>query len=106
MQAVVETGGKQYIVKKGDEILIEKIDKKDGSKINLEQVLLVIDGKKVLVGRPTVKKAKVTAKVMNLEKGDKKIIFKYKRRKQYKRKIGHRQKYTRIKIEKIEVTTS
>lgn len=103
MQAVIETGSKQYIVKEGDEILVEKLEGEDGSPITLERVLLIIDKDKVLVGRPTVEKAKVKAKLIAQEKGPKKIIFKYKRREQHKRKIGHRQRYTRIKIEKIEL---
>ena len=103
MQAVVETGGKQYVVQKGDEILVEKLTGKEGSQITLSRVLLIVDGKKVSVGKPTVAKAKVKAKLLGEEKGDKKVIFKFKRRKGYRRKIGHRQKYTKIKIEKIEV---
>ena len=103
MQAVIETGGKQYLVQKGDEILVEKLTGKEGAQITISRVLLIIDGKKVSLGKPTVAKARVKAKLMGEEKGEKKIIFKHKRRKGYRRKIGHRQKYTKIKIEKIEV---
>ena len=103
MQAVIESGGKQYLVQKGDEILVEKLTGKEGAQITISRVLLIIDGKKVSVGKPTVAKARVKAKLMSEEKGEKKIIFKHKRRKGYRRKIGHRQKYTKIKIEKIEV---
>lgn len=103
MQAVIETGSKQYIVKEGDEIQIEKLQGEADAKIIIDRVLLVIDGDKILVGKPTVEGAKVSAKLVAQEKGPKKIIFKYRRREQYKRKIGHRQKFTRIKIEKIEI---
>lgn len=102
MQAVIETGNKQYLVKEGDEILVEKLEGEEGTPLTIERVLLVIDGDKVLVGKPTVSNAKVKAKLVAQEKGEKKIIFKYKRREQYKRKIGHRQKFSRVKIEKIE----
>lgn len=98
MQAVIETGNKQYLVKEGDEILVEKLN---GEEITIDRVLLIIDGERVLIGRPTVEKARVAAKVISEEKGSKKIIFKYRRREQYKRKIGYRHKYSRIRIEKI-----
>lgn len=103
MLAVIETGNKQYTVKEGDELLVEKLQVKEGAKIKLDRVLLIEDGNKILVGQPLVKKAKVTAQLVAQEKGPKLIIFKYKRRKKYRRKIGHRQKYSKIKIEKIEV---
>lgn len=103
MQAVIESGNKQYIVKEGDEVLVEKLPKKEGDKINLEDVLLIIDGDKIIVGRPHVKGAKVTANLIAQEKGPKRVIFRYRRREQYKRKVGHRQKFTRIKIDKITV---
>lgn len=103
MQAVIETGSKQYMVKEGDEILVEKLKEKDGAQITIERVLLIVDGERILVGRPTVENARVVAKIVAQEKGPKKIIFKYRRREQYKRKIGHRQEYSRIRIEKIEV---
>lgn len=101
MQAVVETGSKQYLVKEGDQILVERLVGDVGSKITLEEVLLVVDGEKVLVGQPNVKGAKVTAEIISEEKGPKRISFKFRRREQYKRTVGHRQKYTKIKIEKI-----
>ena len=103
MFAVIESGNKQYMVKEGDELLVEKLNGKEGSKVKVDKVLLVEDGKKSLIGQPIVKKAKVTASMIGQEKGDKKIIFKYKKRKDYRRKIGHRQQYSRIKIEKIEI---
>lgn len=103
MLAVIKTGGKQYTVKEGDELLVEKISAKDGTKVKLDGVLLISNEKTVTIGQPLVKKGKVNAKLLSQEKGPKLIIFKYKRRKKYRRKIGHRQQYSRIKIEKIEV---
>jgi len=102
MQAIIETGSKQYLVKEGEEILVEKLKGEAGSDVVIEKVFLIIDGEKVLVGQPVVEKAKVTAKLVGQEKGKKQVIFKFRRREHYKRKIGHRQQYTRIKIEKIE----
>lgn len=104
MHAVIETGSKQYLVKEGDEILAEKLSVETGQELELDKVLLIFDGERVLVGQPFVSKAKVSATLVAQEKGPKLIIFKYRRREQYKRKIGHRQLYSRIKIEKIEVS--
>ncbi len=101
MQAVVETGSKQYLIKEGEQILVEKLAGDVGSKVNLDEVLLIVDGEKVVVGQPKVKGAKVTAEIISEEKGPKRISFKFRRREQYKRTVGHRQKYTKIKIEKI-----
>jgi len=70
MQAVIETGNKQYLIKEGDEILVEKLE---GENITLDRVLLIVDGDKILVGRPTVENAKVTARLVAQEKGPKKI---------------------------------
>jgi len=102
MLAVIETGGKQYLVKKGDEILVEKLDTKVGAQVQI-RVLLAYKDKEILIGRPVVKEVKVKAKLKGQEKGKKLIIFKYKRRKKYRRKIGHRQQYSRIKIESIKL---
>ena len=102
MIAIIESGSKQYTVKEGDELLIEKLEGKEGSKVKIDKILLIADDKNIKVGQPTVKNGKVTAKLIAQEKGPKLIVFKYKRRKNYRRKIGHRQQYSRIKIEKIE----
>ncbi|MDO8507982.1 MAG: 50S ribosomal protein L21 [bacterium] len=101
--AVIKTGGKQYKVSEGDVFDIEKVEIEDGKDINFEEVLLVADGDKVEVGQPNVKDAKVKAKVVSQEKADKIIVFKYKKRKNYRKKTGHRQKVTKVQIEKISV---
>lgn len=102
MLAVIKTGGKQYLVKPGDKIKVEKLDKKEGQEIVFSDVLLVEKNKKVEIGCPKVKDAKVEAKVLSQGKGDKIIVFKYKSKKRYKRKIGHRQPYTEIEITGIK----
>lgn len=98
MLAVIKTGGKQYLVQPGDKIKIEKLDKKEGAEISFSEVLLVEKNKKLEIGTPKVKEAKVEAKILKHGKGEKLIIFKYKAKKRYKRKIGHRQPYTEIEI--------
>jgi len=102
MKAVIQTGGKQYIVSLGQKIKVEKIDKKIGEIVKFENVLLSFDNelKKVEVGQPNVKQV-VEGKVLEQGKGEKVIIFKYKPKKRYKVKKGHRQLYTLIEITKI-----
>lgn len=103
MYAVVETGGKQYKVSTGETIEVEKLPLKVGQKVELDRVLLVSDENKVQVGNPTIKGAKVMATVSVQGKGKKVIVFKYKPRNRYRRKAGHRQAYTRLRIDKIIV---
>ncbi len=100
--AVIKTGGKQYIVKEGDSILVELLELEPDKTVVFEDVLLVSDENEFKLGTPVVNGAKVKATVVGEEKGDKQIIFKYKPKKNYRVKTGHRQKYTKIKIEKIE----
>ncbi len=102
MLAVIKTGGKQYIVQPGDKIKIEKLETEDGKEVNFVEVLLLEKDKKIEIGTPFLKDAKITAKVLGQVKGIKLIIFKYKPKKRYKRKIGHRQKFTEVEIIKIE----
>lgn len=102
MLAVIRTGGKQYLVSPGDKIKIEKIEKKEGQEVTFNDVLLVEKRNKVEIGNPKVKGAKVTAKVLKQGKGKKVIIFKYKPKKRYKVKKGHRQPFTEVEILKIE----
>lgn len=102
MLAVIKTGGKQYLVAPGDKIKVEKLDKEEGKEISFSDVLLLEKSKKLEIGNPLVKNAKVTAKVLKHGKGKKLIIFKYKSKKRYKRKIGHRQQFTEVEITKIE----
>lgn len=102
MYAVIETGGKQYRVAEGDSIFVEKLNVSEGEQITVDTVLLVSNGEKVSVGNPTVAGAKVTAKVVEQGRGKKIIVFKYKAKKNYRKKSGHRQPYTKLLIEKIE----
>ncbi len=102
MLAVIKTGGKQYIVKKGDKIKIEKLKEAQGQEVVFDQVLLVEKAKKVKIGTPFVEGAKVTGKVLEHGKGEKIIVFKYKPKKRYRKKQGHRQPYTKVEITKIE----
>jgi len=102
MIAVIKTGGKQYIVSPGQKIKIEKLDKKEGSEITFDEVLLLEKNKKVEVGTPLVKEAKVIGKIVKQDKGKKVIVFKYKPKTRYKVKKGHRQFFTEVEILKIE----
>ena len=101
MYAIIETGGKQYRVQEGDVIRVEKIKVADGETVKFDKVLLVSDEEKLNVGKPYVDGAVVEAVVENQGKAKKIIIFKYKAKKDYRKKQGHRQPYTQVKIEKI-----
>lgn len=101
MFAVIETGGKQYRVQKGDVLAVEKLEMKEGQKVTFDKVLLVDEDGKTLIGMPHVKNALVKAEVVENFKDKKVIVFKKKRRKQYKKKRGHRQELTRVRIEQI-----
>ena len=105
MIAVIKTGGKQYLVSPGDKIKVEALDIEEGKNATFEEVLLCDkdgEGKAVKIGMPTVKGATVTAKVLRHGKGEKLVIFKYKPKKRYKRKIGHRQTFTEVEILEIK----
>lgn len=97
MYAIIETGGKQYKVSANDTIMVEKLDNQVGEKVNLN-VLMLVDGDKVVNGNPYVKNAEVVAEVVEHGKGDKIVVFKYKAKKNVRRKQGHRQPYTALKI--------
>lgn len=101
MYAIIETGGKQYRVQEGDVIRVEKIEIADGETVKFDKVLLVSDEERLNVGKPYVDGAVVEAVVENQGKAKKIIIFKYKAKKDYRKKQGHRQPYTQVKIEKI-----
>ena len=101
MYAVVETGGKQYRVAVGDVIRVEKLEADAGSSVNLDQVLMVADGESLRVGTPNVAGAAVTATVKAHGRADKIRIFKFRRRKNYVRRNGHRQELTAVKIDSI-----
>jgi len=100
MFAVIKTGGKQLKVVEGQEIYVEKLDVDAEDKFEFTEVL-AIGGEKTVIGQPLVAGAKVVAKVLKQGRGAKIIVFKYKRRKNYRRKQGHRQAYTKLVIEKI-----
>lgn len=101
MFAIIKTGGKQYKVSEGDIVKVEKIQAEAGDKIEFDQVLLV-SGDDVKVGSPVVEGAKVKAEVLDQKKDKKVVIFKFKAKKNYRKKKGHRQPYTLVKIEKID----
>ena len=102
MFAIVQTGGKQYNVTEGDIIKVEKLSNAVGDKINLE-ALLVSSDNKVVAGTPTVKGAEVTAEVLSHGKGDKIVVYKYKPKKNERKKQGHRQPWTELKIVSIKM---
>lgn len=101
MFAIVETGGKQYRIQEGDVITVEKLNVEAGEKIVFDKVLMLSDGETVKVGAPYVESCNVTGTVVENGKGPKVIIFKYKAKKDYRKKQGHRQPYTMIKIDKV-----
>ena len=103
MYAIIETGGKQYKVEKGSELDIEHLsEKKAGDAVSFEKVLLLADKGSMEVGAPYVKDATVKAKVLSVAKDKKVTAFKFKRKTNYHRTLGHRQIYTRVKIESIK----
>ncbi len=101
MYAIVETGGKQYKVSEGDVIYVEKLDVEENAKVTLEKVLAVGSEKSLKVGAPYIKGATVEAKAIKNGKGKKVVVFTYKPKKNEKRKMGHRQPYTKLEIVKI-----
>lgn len=101
MYAIVQTGGKQYKVSEGDTLFIEKLEAEAGAEVSFDQVLLVSKDGKVVVGSPVVAGASVTATVLKNGKAKKILVFKYKSKKNYRRKAGHRQPYTQVQIAKI-----
>ena len=101
MYAIVKTGGKQYKVAEGDVIFVEKLNANEGDVVTLNEVLACSKDGNLVVGAPTVEGASVTAKVAEQGKAKKVIVFKYKSKKDYRRKNGHRQAYTKLVVEKI-----
>jgi len=104
MYAVVKTGGKQYRVTPGDSIEVEKLPHEVGEQVELDQVLLVVDGSGAEIGRPLVEGARVKATVTRQAKGRKVIIFKYSAHRRYRRKRGHRQTFPLLRIDEIVAT--
>ena len=102
MYAIIKTGGKQYKVSEGDLVIVEKLPYEVGDTVEFDQVLLV-SGDEVKVGSPVIENAKVTATVEDQNKDKKIVVFKYKPKKQYRKKHGHRQPYTLVKIDSISL---
>ena len=102
MYAIIKTGGKQYKVSEGDEVIVEKLEVAEGDAVTFEEVLTIVDGENVKIGTPKVEGAKVSGKVVKNGKGPKIRIFKFKHKTNYRRRAGHRQPFTKVKIEKIE----
>lgn len=100
--AVVETGGKQYLLKKGSVLDVELLGAEAGKKIKLSRVLAISDGKDLTVGTPDVKGAAVTVEIVDNHRGPKLISFRKKRRKGFHKKIGHRQELTQIRVEDLK----
>lgn len=98
MYAVIETGGKQYKVSEGDVIFVEKLDVEEGAEVTFDKVLMAGEGSDVKVGAPTVDGASVKATVLKNGKAKKVVVFKMKRKKNYRRKKGHRQPFTKVQI--------
>lgn len=101
MYAIIETGGKQYKVEEGTVLYVEKLDAAEGDTVTFDTVLLVSKDGEVKVGTPTVEGATVTGTVKEHGKGKKIVVFKYKPKKNYRRKQGHRQPYTKVVVESI-----
>ncbi|MFH1074389.1 MAG: 50S ribosomal protein L21 [Candidatus Firestonebacteria bacterium] len=99
---IIESGARQYKVQEGDVFNVEKVETKSKERV-MDKVLMAVDGDKVKIGKPVLSDVKVIAEVIGEVKGDKIRVFKYRKTEQYRKTIGHRQQYTRLKITKIEV---
>jgi large subunit ribosomal protein L21 len=104
MYAFIQTGGKQYRVAQGDDLTVEKLPGQVGDPVVFDKVLVTVDGENVQVGKPYVENAKVLGRLKRQDKSKKVVVFKFKRRKGYRRTKGHRQPFSLVKIEGIEVT--
>jgi large subunit ribosomal protein L21 len=103
MYAFIQTGGKQYRVAQGDDLTVEKLPGQVGDPVVFDKVLMTVDGENVQVGKPYVESAKVLGRLTRQDKSKKIMVFKFKRRKGYRRTKGHRQPFSLVKIEGIEV---
>lgn len=101
MYAVVRTGGKQYKVKPGDRFTVEKVSGEKGSTIELSDVLLIVDGDQTIIGKPAIENSKVACEVLSQARSKKTIVFKFKKRKRYMKKRGHRQELTMLSVKSI-----
>lgn len=103
MYAVIQSGGKQYTVRPGETLTVEKLDGEVGSSIELTDILMVADGDSVTIGTPTVAGARVVADIVEHGKGKKVVVFKYKPKIRYRKRTGHRQQFTRLTVKEIIV---
>lgn len=103
MHAVFQSGGKQYRVAPGDSVLVEKVPGNAGDSVTFDKIILTSDGEQVSIGKPYLDNAKVEGRITRQGKARKVIAFKFKRRKGFRKKIGHRQQFTQVKIENINV---
>mgnify|MGYP002621149857 FL=1 len=102
MYAIIKTGGKQYKVAEGDVLNVEKLDAEKGAEVVFDEVLAIVNDGEVTVGKPFINGAKVTATVEDQGKADKILVFKYKAKANYRKRAGHRQPYTAVKISGIQ----
>ncbi len=100
---IIEQGGKQYRAAEGETIEVDRLPNEEGEPLTLEDILLSVDDEEVIIGTPLIKGAKVQAKVLDHFKGRKILVFKYRPKQRYRVKSGHRQQYTRLLIESIEM---
>lgn len=103
MYAIVHTGGKQYKIQEGETLRLEKLAGDIGSEVTFDRVLMVSDGENVTMGRPVLENAAVKGHIVEQGKAKKILVFKFKRRKRYRRKQGHRQQFTSVMIDKIQM---
>ena len=103
MYAIVHTGGKQYKIQEGETLRFEKLTGDIGSEVTFDRVLMVSDGENVTMGRPVLENAAVKGHIVEQGKAKKILVFKFKRRKRYRRKQGHRQLFTSVMIDKIQM---
>jgi large subunit ribosomal protein L21 len=101
MYAVIETGGKQYRVQPGETVVVETLPGETGETVEFSRVLLISDDESVAVGRPIIEGARVTGQILEHGRGEKLTVFKFKRRKNYRVRTGHRQQYTAVKIDQV-----
>ena len=101
MQAIIETGGKQYLVAPKDKVVLEKLAGKAGDSITFDKVLLTIDGDKLTLGKPYISGGKVVGTILEQGRGEKLVVFKYRAKSRYRRKTGHRQSQTTVEIQSL-----
>ncbi len=104
MIAIVETGGKQYKVEEGKYVDIELLEAKEGDAVSLDKIVMIVDGKNSKVGQPYVKGAKIEGKLIKNDKDKKVVVYKMRRKKGYRRKNGHRQQFSRLMVENINIS--